>query len=408
MKNLDLCYVCTTIGNLSGVPIRIFENQQMTFYYDLVKLPKDPLCVYYEEVMAITEHVGYFITNHFNYYGVVNSGDIKLVLGPTRQVSGSDQEFRELAFRADVPPEDVEDFVSGMKNIIRMPFESILQTLCTLNYILNEEKLELKDIAIYDIEQNKLTELFQRQQATQSLTFLHTGELYADESRSPFTQEQILTDYVRKGDMASLQEWIASAPAVRCGMLATDQLRQMKNTLIVSATVISRAAIQGGMNPDDAFSLSDAYIQKCELLHTPQQITNLQYHMVLDYTERVDQIRHGRYPSRLVLDVSNYVRRHLSEPITADDIAHELFISRPHLSKRFKEESGETLTDFILKEKTEEAKRLLRYTDKTATMIGFYLGFSSQSHFSRVFKKYTGMTPAEYRMTKGRVHSHYS
>ena len=58
---------------------------------------------------------------------------------------------------------------------------------------------------------------------------------------------------------------------------------------------------------------------------------------------------------------------------------------------------GETLTDFILKEKTEEAKRLLRYTDKTATMIGSYLGFSSQSHFSRVFRKYTGQTPAEYR-----------
>ena len=58
---------------------------------------------------------------------------------------------------------------------------------------------------------------------------------------------------------------------------------------------------------------------------------------------------------------------------------------------------GETLTDFILKEKTEEAKRLLRYTDKTATMIGSYLGFSSQSHFSRVFWKYTGQTPAEYR-----------
>lgn len=72
-------------------------------------------------------------------------------------------------------------------------------------------------------------------------------------------------------------------------------------------------------------------------------------------------------------------------------------MSRPYLASKFKAETGETLTDFILKEKTEEAKRLLRYTDKTATMIGAYLGFSSQSHFSRVFKKYTGLTPAEYR-----------
>ncbi|RHS82212.1 AraC family transcriptional regulator [Firmicutes bacterium AM43-11BH] len=78
-------------------------------------------------------------------------------------------------------------------------------------------------------------------------------------------------------------------------------------------------------------------------------------------------------------------------------MAKELYISRPYLSAKFKKDTGTTLTDFILHEKTEEAKRLLRYTDKTATMIGAYLGFSSQSHFSRVFKKHIGLTPAEYR-----------
>lgn len=204
-------------------------------------------------------------------------------------------------------------------------------------------------------------------------------------------------DFVRKGDTAALQEWIASAPAVRAGTIAGDQLRQMKNTLIVSATLVSRAAIRGGMSPDEALSLSDAFIRKCELLNTPEQISNLQYHMVLDYAERVEKIRRGKYPSRLVLDVANYVKHHISEPINTEEMAKELFISRPYLSQKFREEMGETLTDFILKEKTEEAKRLLRYTDKTATMIGSYLGFSSQSHFTRVFRKYTGLTPAEFR-----------
>ena len=46
---------------------------------------------------------------------------------------------------------------------------------------------------------------------------------------------------------------------------------------------------------------------------------------------------------------------------------------------------------------TEEAKRLLRYTDKPITSISAYLGFSSQSHFSRVFKKYANCLPNEYR-----------
>ena len=119
--------------------------------------------------------------------------------------------------------------------------------------------------------------------------------------------------------------------------------------------------------------------------------------MVLEFTERVERIHFGRKPTQLTLAVTNYIQHHLSEPIRAEDIAKELFMSRPYLSAKFKEESGETLTDFILKEKTEEAKRLLRYSDKSLTAIGSYLGFSSASHFSRVFKAYVGSTPSEYR-----------
>ncbi len=78
-------------------------------------------------------------------------------------------------------------------------------------------------------------------------------------------------------------------------------------------------------------------------------------------------------------------------------MARELFLSRTYLSAKFKKETGMTLTDFILNEKTEEAKRLLRYSDKTASAISNYLGFSSHSHFVRVFRKYAGMTPNEYQ-----------
>ena len=320
MENLDLKYICTTLGNLAGIPIRIYKDKELLFYYDLVRLPKDPLCVYYDEVMAIEDHVGYFITTHFNYYGVVNSGNIKLVLGPSRQVAANEQEFKELAFRADVPSIDVEAFVNGMRDLVPMPFESILQILCTLNYIMNGEKLELKDITIYDSEQSNLKELLDRQQANQRMEELSRGDL--QEIHNFLSQEQLLMDFVRKGDTAALQEWIASAPAVRAGTIAGDQLRQMKNTLIVSATLVSRAAIRGGMGPDEALSLSDAFIRKCELLNTPEQISNLQYHMVLDYTERVEKIRRGTYPSRLVLDVANYVKHHISEPINKIGRAH--------------------------------------------------------------------------------------
>ena len=119
--------------------------------------------------------------------------------------------------------------------------------------------------------------------------------------------------------------------------------------------------------------------------------------MILEFTERVEQLHIGAQSSQLVLEVTRYIQHHLSEPISTEDIAKQLYLSRPHLSQKFKKETGLTLTDFILQQKTREAKRLLRYTDKTSASIGSYLGFSSPGHFSRVFQKYAGYTPKEYR-----------
>lgn len=179
--------------------------------------------------------------------------------------------------------------------------------------------------------------------------------------------------------------------------MANEQLRQSKNTFVVSATIASRAAIRGGMDAEDAFSLSDAFIQKCELLNNIERITNLQYRMILEFIEQVEKLRHGSNGSELAIKVTNYIRRHISETVSAEAIAKHLYISRPYLSAKFKEETGISLTDFILKEKTEEAKRLLCYSEKTLLNISNYLGFSSQSHFSRVFKRYSGYSPGEYR-----------
>lgn len=391
---VDIRYLCTAIGGLSGVPIRIFERGELTFFYSISKLPRDPMNVYRGEIFAVRDHVGYVTTRHFHCYGIVNSGELKIVIGPTRQIAESDRELRELAFRADVPAEETDAFLAGMKGIVRMPFEGVLQILCTVNHVLNGEKLSLTDIAIYDAEQEKMAAAQERKEAERRLS---SAPEEGQSVHNSFDQEQIILDMIRKGDSAALGEWKAAAPAIRGGVLAAEQLRQQKNTFIVTAALASRAAVQGGMEVEDAFSTSDSYIQQCEMLTAPEAVTNLQYRMILDYTERVGRLRRGRQPTRLALDVANYVRRHLSEAITAQELARALFLSRPYLSRRFREETGETLTDFILREKTEEAKRLLRYSDKSLTAVSSYLGFSSPSHFSRVFKRYAGCLPREYR-----------
>ncbi len=391
MAEIDLAYLCSVIAGLSGVPVRIYEGDRRVFYSFSGRLPRDPAELCRKEIFAIGNNIGYCLTPQFLYYGVVRHGETRIVMGPARQVTVSDAELRSLAFLCDVAPDDTEDFVAGMKSIVPMPPESVMQTLCAVNYILNGEKVTLADLTICDGMQTGISSEMASGERNGSVTDPEAG------LHNTLPLEQTLLSIVRKGDTAALAEWAKNAPAVRGGVLAFDQLRQMKNMFIVSVTLASRAAIRGGMDADDALMLSDRYIRRCELTGNAEEITNLQFHMISDYTARVERLHMGSDPSQLVAAVSNYIQHHLSEPITTGAIAAALYISRTHLSARFHRETGMTLSGYILKEKTEEAKRLLRYTDKPLSAITAYLGFSSQSHFSKTFRKYAGITPGEYR-----------
>jgi len=394
--NWDLIYICTTLSNLSGIPIRLYQNMEQVFYHANVWLPKDPIQPYLNDILQVQDHVGYFVTPTFHYYGIINYQSNKIILGPTKQTAESDQELRDLAFLIDVPTDEVLDFLTGMKTIIRMPFDSILQTMCTVNYSLNKEKLLLTDITLYDTVQSALNAELLASQMEADPTVDETNQ-FRQEIHNTLGIEQTIMNIVRHGDIDAFHDLLPKLPAVRGGIVAESQLRQAKNTFIVTATLASRAAIQGGMDVEESLSLSDAFIQKCERLYDLNRINNLTQHMLEYYTEHVGRLHITESSSRLTTEVANYVRQHLSEAITTEDIARHLYVSRPHLSTRFRAETGMTLTEFIAKEKAEEAKSLLRYTDKSLLAISAYLGYSSQSHFSRVFKKYAGHSPGEYR-----------
>ena len=397
MKTEDIKYLCSTIGNLAGIPIRIYKNNRQIFYHSVVNLPEDPIIPYKNNILKIPDHIGYFITPKFHYYGIVNSGLYKIVLGPSRQWKANKTDLTELAFECDVPQDETENFITAMESLVAMPLNSVLQTLCSMNFVLNGEKLSIADITIYGEEQTKLSEEITADETQKN--YNETDDLSNDAAvHNTLALEQTIMNFVRRGDTAALKEWLKNAPAVRPGILSSDTLRQLKNTFIVTATLVSRAAIRGGMDVNDALSLSDAYIQKCELLSSFESIENLQYHMVFDYTERVEKIRLGKTPTKLTTDIANYVQKHLTEPVDIAALAKAMFVSRTHLAVKFKKETGMTLTDFVLKEKVEEGKRLLRYTDKPLSAISAYLGFSSQSHFANVFKKYANSSPNEYRL----------
>ena len=79
------------------------------------------------------------------------------------------------------------------------------------------------------------------------------------------------------------------------------------------------------------------------------------------------------------------------------DIAKHLNVNPDYLSHLFKKQENITIKRYILKEKIRRSRNLLQYSDYCIQEISFYLGFSSQSHFCKVFQEMTGETPGRYR-----------
>ena len=235
MEKIGYPYLCNIIGSLAGVPMRIFENGEKTYYHSVVYLPRDPMTAYEKDILSVSSHIGYYVTPEFQYYGVVRNGDTSIIIGPSMQIKNDDQTLKALGFLCDVPQDEIGEFVSGMRSIIPMPLDSILQMLCSLNYMMNGEKLGLQDLRIYEHEQEELK--------AQTEELLAERHFDADENDEEYTlhntlaAEQTMLTYVRRGDSAGLREWTKNVPAIRPGVLAGDTLRQLKNTFIVAATL---------------------------------------------------------------------------------------------------------------------------------------------------------------------------
>ena len=178
-----------------------------------------------------------------------------------------------------------------------------------------------------------------------------------------------------------------------------DPLRQVKNMFIAFAMLCSRAAIFGGVSPESAMNLSDRFMAEVESAETVQKVTALMPEMYRTFIRRVQKAKADQAYSLLVRACMDYVELHGSERITLAAVAQEVGYNEHYICRRFKAETGKSLIDYIRQQKIRAAEVLLTNPVLSVAEIGDRLGFSSQSYFSAVFKKQTGVGPTEYRQT---------
>lgn len=103
--------------------------------------------------------------------------------------------------------------------------------------------------------------------------------------------------------------------------------------------------------------------------------------------------------NKLINEVIYYIGKHYMEDISLSSLADTFYLSKEHLSRLFKRETGTNLFSYIMELKLDDAKKLLTSTELTLDEIAFKLGFSNGNYFSKVFKKNTGQSPREYKST---------
>lgn len=165
------------------------------------------------------------------------------------------------------------------------------------------------------------------------------------------------------------------------GILSRNAVTNLKYHFVVTAAMLTRYCIDGGMESEQAYRLSDFYILKMDSCTTQQQIADLHHIMAKDFTGKMALQKKSSVLSKPVMQCVDYIYTHIKERITIEDLACYTGLSQNYLSRVFKQNLGISISDYIREQKIEKATHLLRYSDKSVVDIANYLSFSSQSHF---------------------------
>lgn len=269
-----------------------------------------------------------------------------------------------------------------------IPFNTLRQEAVMMEYALNGKRISLDDIEVVNIFPGDETEpLFGSSEK-------HFGIWEA---------EQNLWRMIREGS-PQYKEMLNASSSMSSGMKVDygDTLRYHKNNSIVLLTICSRASMQGGLSPEIAYNLNDYYAQKIEECQSMADTSKLCSQMMEDYVGRVRESRKNPNISDPIRNCCEYIKGHLSEMISVKTLADRSGYAEYYFSHKFKKEMGISVKEYILQEKIEQAKVMLTSTNESIQKISDSLAFGNRSYFYTCFQKQEGMSPSEYRNTKGK------
>ncbi|WP_227793384.1 response regulator [Paenibacillus guangzhouensis] len=135
---------------------------------------------------------------------------------------------------------------------------------------------------------------------------------------------------------------------------------------------------------DDVLALTERLIIAMAMLHDKQEKKQGRGTLAGSSEPKLHQIQH-------------FIEQHLADSITSIDIARYLYLNPSYFSRYFKRMTGSNFTDYVHQYKMNIASKMLKTSGQTLEEIALALGYSDRTYFSKVFKKYMGVTPSEHK-----------
>ncbi len=211
-----------------------------------------------------------------------------------------------------------------------------------------------------------------------------------------FNLEQQLMDCIIRCEKEAAKEVLDQINSLERAKLSQEPVRSLKNSLICSCTLFTRAIIKGGALPEDAFSLSDVMIREIEKTDSIEAIKALEYDMVFCFIDTLKSANRLEY-NHVVNRAITYIHKEILNEVSLEKIAEYAGVHPGYLSKVFKESVGVTIPEYVNRKKIEDAKYFLLHSTYRLSDIALMFGYCNQSYFTSLFRKYTGMTPRQYK-----------
>ncbi|HPT79347.1 MAG TPA: PocR ligand-binding domain-containing protein, partial [Candidatus Atribacteria bacterium] len=263
----------------------------------------------------------------------------------------------------------------------------------TTNHICHTGIITLQQRKELNEQQSKLAEIiFEKKKAEERIKYL---EERAKESEYPIDRENELLSRVRMGDRTGAKEILNELLGI-VFLRSGGNMELIKARVLELVIVISRAAVEGGAQLDKLLGLNYSFVSSLSGISQFEEICSWTVNVLNTFLDTVYESRNIKN-ARLLSDAMRYINENYNRNLTLESVAQHVYISPFYLSHMFKEELGFTFLEYLTKLRIEEAKKLLMEKDMTIIEVASEVGYEDAGYFSKVFKKYTGISPAQYR-----------